>query len=45
MFDITPGSDAAAVYRAGFAQHLPSSLTNLTGPEHGLIELPLHVAH
>lgn len=44
MFEIGPGSDAAAIYRARFARRLPASLGELTGPEHGLVELPLHVA-
>ncbi|MFD3308683.1 hypothetical protein [Streptomyces sp. NPDC058656] len=43
MFEIGPGSDTAAVYRARFALRLPASLSALTGPEHGLVELPLHV--
>ncbi|WP_052424886.1 hypothetical protein [Streptomyces fulvoviolaceus] len=44
MFEIGPDSDTAAVYRARFARRLPVSLSELTGPEHGLVELPLHVA-
>jgi hypothetical protein len=44
MFKIGSDSDTAAVYRARFARRLPASLSELTGPEHGLVELPLHVA-
>jgi hypothetical protein len=44
MFEIGPGFDTAAVYRARFARRLPASLGELTGPEQGLVELPLHVA-
>ncbi|MEU9324080.1 hypothetical protein AB0D91_09700 [Streptomyces canus] len=44
MSEIAPGSDTAAVYRARFARRLPTSLSELVGPEHGLVELPLHVA-
>ncbi|GGW69930.1 hypothetical protein [Streptomyces xantholiticus] len=38
------GRDDAALYRVKFAQRLPADLGELTGPEHGLVELPLHVA-
>ncbi|MGW8954799.1 hypothetical protein [Streptomyces sp. NPDC055709] len=38
------GSDDAALYRVKFARRLPADLAELTGPEHGLVELPLHVA-
>ncbi|MFL1901149.1 hypothetical protein ACJWDR_18840 [Streptomyces tauricus] len=44
MFEIVPGSDTATVYRARFARRLPTRLSELVGPEHGLVELPLHVA-
>lgn len=30
--------------RARFRRRLPSSLNELTGPEHGMVELPLHIA-
>ncbi|WP_407841348.1 transcriptional regulator [Streptomyces sp. DSM 116496] len=38
------GLDDAVLYRLKFARRLPASLSALTGPVHGVIELPLHVA-
>jgi hypothetical protein len=35
---------AADVLRARYASRLPSRLEELTGPVHGQVELPLHVA-
>ncbi|AWZ03967.1 MULTISPECIES: transcriptional regulator [unclassified Streptomyces] len=35
--------DDAALYRVKFAQRLPTRLAELTGPVHGVVELPLHV--
>ncbi|NGN63706.1 hypothetical protein G5C51_07260 [Streptomyces sp. A7024] len=32
------------LYRAKFAQRLPHALDELRGPEHGVVQLPLHVA-
>ncbi len=37
-------SSVAALLRARYKRRLPSSLNELTGPEHGLVELPLHIA-
>ncbi|MGW2324084.1 transcriptional regulator [Streptomyces sp. NPDC001155] len=37
-------SSIAALLRARYKRRLPSSLNELTGPEHGLVELPLHIA-
>ncbi|MFD9196411.1 hypothetical protein ACFWCA_50530 [Streptomyces phaeochromogenes] len=34
----------ASVLRARYRRRLPSSLDELTGPEHGMVELPLHIA-
>ncbi|MFK0288815.1 hypothetical protein ACIQVL_51365 [Streptomyces sp. NPDC090499] len=34
----------ASILRARYKQRLPSSLDELTGPEHGMAELPLHIA-
>lgn len=39
-----PGLDDAVLYRLKFARRLPQNLSALTGPVHGVIELPLHVA-
>ncbi|MFJ3900265.1 hypothetical protein [Streptomyces sp. NPDC090025] len=42
----SPGSgfSATAVLHARYTQRLPSSLDALLGPEHGTVDLPLHVA-
>ncbi|MFE1876439.1 transcriptional regulator [Streptomyces sp. NPDC059496] len=37
------GFDDAVLYRMKFARRLPAALAELTGPEHGVVELPLHV--
>lgn len=37
-------SSIAALLRTRYKRRLPSSLNELTGPEHGLVELPLHIA-
>ncbi|MEW2400285.1 transcriptional regulator [Streptomyces sp. NPDC046862] len=37
-------SAIASLLRARFKRRLPSSLNELTGPEHGMVELPLHIA-
>ncbi|WP_406485812.1 hypothetical protein [Streptomyces phaeochromogenes] len=40
------GSDPdsyAALYRLRYTQRLPGELTELTGPVHGVVDLPLHV--
>ena len=34
----------ASLLRTKYRNRLPSSLEELTGPEHGVVELPLHVA-
>ncbi|MFD7004273.1 hypothetical protein ACFWA5_50745 [Streptomyces mirabilis] len=34
----------ASLLRARYKQRLPSSLNELAGPEHGMVELPLHIA-
>ncbi|WP_443054863.1 hypothetical protein [Streptomyces sp. NBC_00258] len=34
----------ASVLRARYRRRLPSSLDELTGPEHGMVDLPLHIA-
>ncbi|MGW1917633.1 hypothetical protein ACWCQS_45040 [Streptomyces sp. NPDC002076] len=34
----------ASLLRARYKRRLPSSLDELTGPEHGMVELPLHIA-
>ncbi|GAA3265017.1 hypothetical protein GCM10010469_35160 [Streptomyces labedae] len=34
----------AELLRARYKRRLPSSRNELTGPEHGLVELPLHIA-
>lgn len=34
----------AEVLHARYANRLPASLDELAGPEHGVVELPLHVA-
>ncbi|PNE42671.1 MULTISPECIES: hypothetical protein [Streptomyces] len=40
-FDPVP--DAAEVLRARYAGRLPARLTDLKGPRHGAVDLPLHV--
>ncbi|GAA0272978.1 hypothetical protein GCM10010302_08220 [Streptomyces polychromogenes] len=40
----TPGPSAAEALRARYAGRLPASLDELTGPAHGVVHLPLHVA-
>ncbi|MFJ9945176.1 hypothetical protein [Streptomyces erythrochromogenes] len=35
---------AAEVLRTRYASRLPASLEKLAGPQHGVVELPLHVA-
>ncbi|MFI1284672.1 hypothetical protein ACH4U5_28660 [Streptomyces sp. NPDC020858] len=35
---------AAEVLHARYTSRLPASLEKLAGPEHGVVELPLHVA-
>ncbi|MFF2515902.1 transcriptional regulator [Streptomyces sp. NPDC058086] len=37
-------SSVASLLRARYKQRLPSSLNELAGPEHGMVELPLHIA-
>lgn len=37
-------SAIASLLRERFRRRLPSSLNELTGPEHGTVELPLHIA-
>ncbi|MCT9112820.1 hypothetical protein N4G69_45995 [Streptomyces mirabilis] len=37
-------SSIASLLRARYKQRLPSRLDELAGPEHGLMELPLHIA-
>lgn len=37
-------SSIAALLRARYKRRLPSSLNELTGPEHGMVALPLHIA-
>ncbi|MET9324731.1 hypothetical protein ABZX75_31940 [Streptomyces sp. NPDC003038] len=37
------GFDDAVLYRVKFARRLPAGLSELTGPVHGVVELPLHV--
>ncbi|MFF4802241.1 hypothetical protein ACFY1U_28200 [Streptomyces sp. NPDC001351] len=37
------GFDAGAVYRERYVRRLPARLSDLTGPEHGHVELPLHI--
>ncbi|MFH8371432.1 hypothetical protein [Streptomyces sp. NPDC018031] len=39
-----PPPPAAQVLRTRYAGRLPASLDHLTGPVHGAVELPLHVA-
>ncbi|MET7686988.1 hypothetical protein ABZT06_03200 [Streptomyces sp. NPDC005483] len=41
-----PSADAEdpALYREEFRRRLPESLDNLRGPNHGVVELPLHLA-
>lgn len=39
-----PAPSAAEVLHARYAGRLPVSLEKLAGPEHGAVELPLHVA-
>lgn len=34
----------ASLLRARYKRRLPSSLDELTGPEHGMVELPLRIA-
>ncbi|MDT6986009.1 hypothetical protein ACFSUJ_11635 [Streptomyces lusitanus] len=38
------GPSAGEVLRARYASRLPGGLDELTGPAHGQVELPLHVA-
>lgn len=33
----------AALYRLRFTRRLPGELAELTGPVHGVVDLPLHV--
>ncbi|MFD5879422.1 hypothetical protein [Streptomyces yangpuensis] len=40
----SPEPSAAEVFRARYANRLPASLERLAGPQHGVVELPLHVA-
>ncbi|AZM93752.1 MULTISPECIES: hypothetical protein [Streptomyces] len=40
----TSGPSAAEVLRTRYAGRLPAALDELAGPEHGVVELPLHVA-
>lgn len=37
------GLDDAVLYKVKFARRLPAGLSELTGPVHGIVELPLHV--
>lgn len=37
-------SSVASLLRARYRRRLPPSLDELTGPEHGMVELPLHIA-
>ncbi|WP_405573676.1 transcriptional regulator [Streptomyces phaeochromogenes] len=37
-------SSIASLLRARYRRRLPSSLDELTGPEHGMVALPLHIA-
>lgn len=37
-------NSTASLLRARYRRRLPSSLNALTGPEHGAVELPLHIA-
>ncbi|MFE2519926.1 hypothetical protein ACFXKI_30880 [Streptomyces mirabilis] len=37
-------SRIASLLRARYKQRLPSSLNEQAGPEHGMVELPLHIA-
>ncbi|MFJ3799976.1 hypothetical protein ACIPSJ_27305 [Streptomyces sp. NPDC090088] len=41
-----PGArpSVAEVLRERYARRLPDTLEALTGPEHGLVDLPLHIA-
>ncbi|MCX4546671.1 hypothetical protein [Streptomyces sp. NBC_01565] len=39
-----PAPSAAEVLRARYVSRLPASLEKLAGPQHGVVELPLHVA-
>ncbi|WP_331761953.1 hypothetical protein [Streptomyces sp. NBC_01546] len=39
-----PAPSAAEVLHARYAGRLPVSLEKLAGPEHGVVELPLHVS-
>lgn len=39
-----PVPDAFEVLCEQYAKRLPASLTDLAGPSHGMVELPLHVA-
>ncbi|MCY0944826.1 hypothetical protein [Streptomyces antarcticus] len=47
MVTVSPASSApsaAEVLYARYAGRLPASLEKLTGPDHGVVHLPLHVA-
>ncbi|WP_254886097.1 hypothetical protein [Streptomyces sp. NA02950] len=39
-----PSPSAAEVLRERYARRLPASLSELAGPAHGTVQLPLHVA-
>lgn len=41
---MTQGLSDVELYRIKFARRLPSSLEELQGPTHGIVELPPHVA-
>ncbi|MEV4439192.1 hypothetical protein AB0K09_09245 [Streptomyces sp. NPDC049577] len=41
---MSPEPTIRELRRAKFARRLPDSLADLTGPAHGVVELPLHVA-
>ncbi|MFF3491287.1 hypothetical protein ACFYWS_08045 [Streptomyces sp. NPDC002795] len=38
------GLSDAELYRIKFVRRLPEALDELAGPEHGVVDLPLHVA-
>ncbi|MBT2478132.1 hypothetical protein [Streptomyces sp. ISL-94] len=44
LFSSSAVPSAAEVLHARYAHRLPASLDELAGPEHGVVELPLHVA-
>ncbi|MGR3935407.1 hypothetical protein [Streptomyces sp. BRA346] len=44
MLSDEPLPSAAELLRERYARRLPSSLSELTGPAHGSVQLPLHVA-